>query len=46
MNTLTRLLPQFPAYATPLDKLGWWALRVACIGVLVFLLLPDRKSVV
>src|SRR5918911_1066089 len=37
----TRLhLPQFPAYATPLDKLGWWALRIACIGVLVYLLLP------
>ncbi|MDE2615187.1 MAG: ABC transporter permease, partial [Burkholderiales bacterium] len=30
----------FPAYATPLDKLGWWALRAACIGVLGFLLLP------
>lgn len=36
----TRLLPQFPAYATPLDQLGWWALRVTCVGVLVFLLLP------
>src|SRR4030095_12017442 len=34
------LLPTFPAYATPLDKLGWWALRVFCVGVLVFLLLP------
>src|SRR5438132_1588628 len=33
------LLPDFPAYATPLDKLGWWALRVACVGVLAFLLL-------
>ena len=32
--------PAFPAYATPLDKLGWWALRLTCIGVLVFLLLP------
>ena len=32
--------PQFPAYATPLDKLGWWALRAVCVGVLVFLLLP------
>jgi putative spermidine/putrescine transport system permease protein len=31
---------EFPAYATPLDKLGWWALRVACVGVLLFLLLP------
>jgi putative spermidine/putrescine transport system permease protein len=37
---LERLLPDFPAYATPLDKLGWWALRAACIGVLAFLLLP------
>jgi putative spermidine/putrescine transport system permease protein len=35
-----RWLPVFPAYATPLDKLGWWALRIACVGVLVFLLLP------
>jgi len=34
------LLPTFPAYATPLDKLGWWALRVVCVGVLLFLLVP------
>ncbi|MCW5663327.1 MAG: ABC transporter permease [Piscinibacter sp.] len=40
MNTLQRWLPEFPAYATPLDKAGWWALRVACVGVLLFLLLP------
>jgi putative spermidine/putrescine transport system permease protein len=40
MNALRRALPQFPAYATPLDKLGWWALRVGCVGVLLFLLLP------
>jgi putative spermidine/putrescine transport system permease protein len=40
MNALIRLLPTFPAYATPLDKLGWWALRAACVGVLLFLLLP------
>ncbi len=33
-------LPTFPAYATPLDKLGWWALRVACVATLIFLLLP------
>jgi putative spermidine/putrescine transport system permease protein len=33
-------LPDFPAYATPLDKLGWWALRVAAVGVLAFLLAP------
>jgi putative spermidine/putrescine transport system permease protein len=33
-------LPVFPAYATPLDKAGWWALRIGCIGVLLFLLLP------
>ena len=40
MNTLLRWLPQFPAYATPLDKAGWWLLRIVCVGVLVFLLLP------
>src|SRR3977135_528309 len=40
MNSLSRLLPQFPAYSTPLDKAGWWALRVVCLGVLAFLLLP------
>jgi putative spermidine/putrescine transport system permease protein len=32
--------PVFPAYYTPLDKLGWWALRAAAVGLLVFLLLP------
>ena len=37
---LFKWLPQFPAYATPLDKLGWWAVRGACVGVLLFLLLP------
>ncbi|WP_280156551.1 ABC transporter permease [Piscinibacter sp. XHJ-5] len=37
---LLKLLPQFPAYATPLDKLGWWSLRVACVAVLLYLLLP------
>ena len=35
-----KLLPQFTAYSTPVDKLGWWALRALCVGVLVFLLLP------
>ena len=40
MTALVRLLPQFPAYATPLDKAGWWAFRALCVGVLVFLLLP------
>jgi len=34
------LKPHFPAYATPLDKTLWWALRALCVGVLVFLLLP------
>lgn len=34
------LLPVFPAYATLADKLGWWALRIVCFAVLVFLLLP------
>jgi putative spermidine/putrescine transport system permease protein len=33
-------LPLFPAYATPLDKLGWWAVRALCVALLVFLLLP------
>ena len=37
---LSRRLPRFPAYATPLDKLAWWALRATCVAVLVFLLLP------
>jgi putative spermidine/putrescine transport system permease protein len=40
MKFLIRLAPVFPAYATPLDKLGWWALRALCVGVLLFLLLP------
>jgi len=40
MNALQRALPQFPAYSTPLDKLGWWALRGTCAAVLLFLLLP------
>src|SRR3990172_2630435 len=35
-----RLLPVFPACATVLDKLGWWALRVLCVLMLLFLLLP------
>ena len=33
-------LPDFPAYYTLLDKLGWFALRGAGIGVIVYLLLP------
>ena len=40
LSALSRRLPQFPAYATPLDKAGWWAVRIACVGVLLFLLLP------
>jgi putative spermidine/putrescine transport system permease protein len=40
MDALLRHLPRFPAYATPLDKLGWWALRITCVAVLGFLLLP------
>jgi putative spermidine/putrescine transport system permease protein len=35
-----KLLPDFPAYATPLDKIGWWALRAVSVLVLAFLLLP------
>ncbi len=34
------MLPQFPLYATFADKLGWWLLRAACVGVLLFLLAP------
>ncbi|MCB2016335.1 MAG: ABC transporter permease, partial [Hydrogenophaga sp.] len=33
-------LPDFPAYYTVLDKLGWFALRFGGLAVLVFLLLP------
>jgi len=40
MKLLARLAPVFPAYATPLDKAGRWALRALCAGVLLFLLLP------
>jgi putative spermidine/putrescine transport system permease protein len=40
MKSLARLAPVFPAYATLADKLGWWALRALCVGVLLFLLLP------
>jgi len=40
MRPLAALLPAFPAYYTPLDKAGWWALRALCIGVLAYLLLP------
>ena len=40
MSFLSFLRPQFPAYFTLLDKLGWWALRVVSLGVLLYLLLP------
>lgn len=40
MNALTGWLPAFSPYATVADKLGWWALRALCVGVLGFLLLP------
>ena len=30
----------FPPYYTLLDKLGWWSLRILCVGVLAYLLLP------
>jgi putative spermidine/putrescine transport system permease protein len=40
MNALNRWLPVFPAYFRTADKLGWWAVRAACVGVLLFLLLP------
>lgn len=34
------LRPEFPAYATWLDKLGWWAFRAGCVAVLAYLLVP------
>lgn len=37
---MKRWMPVFPAYATLSDKAGWWALRIFCVAVLVFLLLP------
>lgn len=40
MSFFNFLKPQFPAYATPLDKAGWWALRLVSLGVLFYLLLP------
>ena len=40
MNALRSRLPVFPAYATPLDKAGWWALRLFCSAVLLYLLAP------
>jgi putative spermidine/putrescine transport system permease protein len=39
MLTLPKF-PIFPAYATLADKVGWYAVRALCIGVLLFLLLP------
>lgn len=36
---MTRL-PLYPAYYSVVDKLGWWALRVFGVALLVFLLLP------
>jgi putative spermidine/putrescine transport system permease protein len=40
MNFLATMRPVFPAYATVWDKAGWWALRIFCAGVLLYLLLP------
>lgn len=40
ISALKSVLPVFPAYFTLLDKLGWWALRAVCIGVLAYLLAP------
>ena len=31
--SLLRRLPRFPAYATPLDKLAWWALRATRLRI-------------
>lgn len=39
-SQLRHLLPEFPAYATFFDKLGWWALRGLCVAVLAYLLVP------
>ena len=39
-QSLSFLKPQFPAYATLFDKLGWWALRLFCVAVLTYLLAP------
>ena len=30
----------FPAYFSVWDKAGWWAVRLFCVAVLVYLLLP------
>ncbi|MCA6216165.1 ABC transporter permease [Ideonella sp. B7] len=40
MSFFSFLRPQFPAYATPIDKAGWWLLRLFSLGVLLYLLLP------
>lgn len=40
MNIRATLKPDFPAYATLWDKLAWYALRLSCVGLLLFLLLP------
>jgi putative spermidine/putrescine transport system permease protein len=40
MRVPSFLKPHFPAYATGLDKLGWWALRLFCTAVLGYLLAP------
>ena len=40
MVPVLRRPDRFPPYASFADKLGWWGLRVACAGVLLFLLLP------
>jgi len=48
MSALTKILPKFPAYATPLDKLGWWApsrnmhrrARVFCCCLPILVIIP------
>jgi putative spermidine/putrescine transport system permease protein len=40
MRSLFAWRAPFPAYATPLDKAGWWLLRGLCVATLMFLLLP------
>ncbi len=39
MSALPRL-PAPPAHHSPLNRLGWWALRLGSVALLVFLLLP------
>lgn len=37
---MLKLLPEFPAYFTLADKAGWLLIRLFCIAVLIFLVIP------